>query len=155
MSFIVGVDPGVKWCGISMFEDGNLASAQLLEFDSDFTVARQLEGLFFHEGISKVFCEKMQAYAPGQQKGDQQDLLSVNLVVGALKGVAETHVLGAPVHLIFPREWKGNVPKDVMLNRIMSKLSDEEKERIPKLPKSKLHNVIDAIGIGLWATRRL
>lgn len=54
-----------------------------------------------------------------------------------------------------PVQWKGSVPKEIHNARVLARLSDAELRAIPKLPKSKLHNVIDAIGLGLWALGRM
>jgi hypothetical protein len=44
-----------------------------------------------------------------------------------------------------------------MLKRILSKLTDHELSLLKGLglPPSKEHNVIDAVGIGLWKVGRL
>jgi hypothetical protein len=61
------------------------------------------------------------------------------------------------VKFLLPKEWKGQVPKDIMLDRIVNKLNDTEKSVLEskKLIKSKKHNVIDAIGLGLYILDRL
>lgn len=61
------------------------------------------------------------------------------------------------VEFVLPKTWKGQVPKDIMLNRIVAKLSDTEKQILESKNyiKSKKHNVIDAIGLGLFKLNRL
>lgn len=61
------------------------------------------------------------------------------------------------VQFVLPKTWKGQVPKDIMLERIVSKLDDEEKSllEVKKYAKYKKHNVIDAIGLGLFKLERL
>jgi hypothetical protein len=60
------------------------------------------------------------------------------------------------VELVQPRQWKGTVDKDVMIERIKTSLDLSEMKNVC-LPKAKglHHNVWDAIGIGLWASGRL
>ena len=61
------------------------------------------------------------------------------------------------VEFVLPKTWKAQVPKEIMLERIVSKLSDDEKALLEskKYIKSKKHNVIDAIGVGLYKLSRL
>ena len=61
------------------------------------------------------------------------------------------------VEFVLPKEWKKQVPKDIMLERIVNRLSDSEKAILEskRLIKSKKHNVVDAIGLGLYKIGRL
>lgn len=71
---------------------------------------------------------------------------------------------GALVEYVTPNDWKGSTSKDVAHARIWSALSDEEKALVDRsfaaakgrngLAPSKRHNVLDAIGLGLWAVGR-
>jgi hypothetical protein len=56
------------------------------------------------------------------------------------------------VEWVEPRSWKGTVPKKIMVKRIIAKLSEEEYANINH---SKNHNLIDAVGVGLWKIKRL
>lgn len=148
-TYLTSIDPGVHSLGVACFTERVLKGAYFLENDQQQYLAEMVSVV---EGDS-VISEQMQAYAPGQQKGDQADILHVNITVGAL--MQHTVANKGFFQMVYPRTWKGNVPKEVMLNRIMSKLTEAEKKLLPKLPKTKLHNVIDAIGIGLWKLERL
>ncbi len=61
------------------------------------------------------------------------------------------------VKFLLPKEWKGQVPKDIMLDRIVNRLQPSERTLLEaqKFIKSKKHNVIDAIGLGLHMLDRL
>jgi len=61
------------------------------------------------------------------------------------------------VKFVLPKTWKKQVPKDIMLTRIESKLNDDEKNLLDnqKFAKYKRHNVVDAIGLGLYVLDRL
>ena len=54
-----------------------------------------------------------------------------------------------------PFQWKGNTPKEIQASRILSALTKTEHDAITWPKKSLRHNVIDAIGIGLWRLERL
>jgi hypothetical protein len=89
---------------------------------------------------------------PGNTAGkrvDPDDLMQVQGVVGALCAfyIAET---------IYPYQWKGQLPKLVGYNRVISKLDDTEKSLLngAKCAESKRHNIGDAVGIFLNAVGR-
>lgn len=68
------------------------------------------------------------------------------------------HSVGAQAHYVRPSEWKGQLPKDVCHARVWAVLDAKEQDIVRKALKgmapSKRHNVLDAVGIGLWVLRR-
>lgn len=56
---------------------------------------------------------------------------------------------------VLPRTWKGSLDGEVMAQRIEGRLSPEEVARIEDCPASLRHNVLDAVGIGLYHFGRL
>jgi hypothetical protein len=56
-----------------------------------------------------------------------------------------------------PHEWKGQVPDDILEKRILGRLLTDELAILNRLdfPKSRKHNVTDAIGIGLVFLKRM
>ncbi len=90
---------------------------------------------------------------PGPRDEDPNDLIQVARCVGQWE--CELRRAGATVRLVHPREWKGSVPKTVHNARVLAALTDAERARLPKLPASKLHNVLDAVGLGLWLLKRI
>jgi hypothetical protein len=65
--------------------------------------------------------------------------------------------LGLTVDRVWPQDWKGTVPPDIMQGRILSALTDAESALVPLRPRAKDvdHNLADAIGLGLWKLGRL
>ena len=59
---------------------------------------------------------------------------------------------GFEVKWVYPHEWKGHVPKQIMCKRILDKISEKE---YPAINRRGNHNVLDAIGVGLWESQRL
>jgi hypothetical protein len=92
---------------------------------------------------------------PQEHKIDTNDLLDLSVLVGELK----RHFLEreAHVHLVYPRTWKGTVPKGIHNKRVLAALSKEELAVLPKRPRAKDYdnNIVDAIGIGLWKLGRM
>lgn len=99
---------------------------------------------------SFLVCEIPQVYARDRSKGDPNDLIDLAGVVGACTQEALT-VEWSPV----PRDWKGQIPKHVTQARVLDALGAEELAAIDEtIPASLLHNVYDAIHLGLVYLRR-
>jgi hypothetical protein len=60
---------------------------------------------------------------------------------------------GLPTTLVKPAEWKAQVPKGITKERIIAELDSAEISRVYR--GGEMHNVYDAIGIGLFALGRL
>lgn len=56
---------------------------------------------------------------------------------------------------VSPFGWKGNTPKGIQGARILSALTKVEHDAVTWPKKALRHNVVDAIGIGLWRLGRL
>lgn len=91
---------------------------------------------------------------PHDQK-DTNDLLDLCVLVGEVKRFYESQ--SCKVELVFPRTWKGTVPKPIHNKRVLAALTPEEVAVLPKRPRAKDHdhNLLDAIGLGLWKLGRL
>lgn len=135
---LIAIDPGVQKCGFAFYQNTKLVKAGY-EPDSAIWAADVL------------IIEMPRIYpGSGQQKGDLNDLLDLAAVVGRLES---TYSVNSRLR-VFPAQWKGQVPKKIMNARVLSKLSIEERLVIPEIGV-KVHNVIDAVGIGLWYLGRL
>lgn len=103
--------------------------------------------------------ERMVIYPGPQQKGDPNDLIELSFISGGVllqPAIAEDAKVMCPT----PREWKGQVPKEKMVKyRIKPALQEIEYQlataSLQDTPDALKHNGWDAIGIGLWAQRRL
>ena len=135
MSFLVTFDPGKEAAGVAVFLNGELQNAFLARGKTlDKTVRAAAEGLWPANGtVGEVIVELPQSYA-GKSKGDQNDLVDLALCAGIFLGAVG---MGAQMRWIRPREWKGQVPGDVMIERIKSKLSKEEMEAVNLPPRAK------------------
>lgn len=162
---ILAIDPGLQACGWAIFENSKLAACGLArpvksmqpiemmkEIIDQVTLAwEQNVGHSAHPDI--LVAERPQIYQVG--KGDPNDLIPLAILDGAVWQATEARGVMYPL----PREWKGQVPKDVMNKRTLDKLSEKEysvvKENLSRMPKSLHHNAIDAIGLGQWAIGRI
>lgn len=60
--------------------------------------------------------------------------------------------------LVEPHKWKGSVAKEIFLRRIEASLSPADRDMYKRLTftyaASIVHNMLDAIGLGLWAQKQ-
>lgn len=153
---LVSLDPGAKLAGVACWtSSGVLASAFLVRgrdwFDTATKVGEQVYLRFASDGPVDVVVERPQVYVQSKQKGDPNDLITVALMAGA----AASNIAQGRVTACLPREWKGSVPKDAMVERIRRRLTPEEYARVDLPARSLRHNVFDAVGIGLHQLGRL
>jgi hypothetical protein len=135
MGRLVSIDPGAC-TGVAIFEDSNLVQAY---------ATRDIRPL---KGFDECVCEIPVIYPVGKGKGNPNALVQVALRAGILTALMTTTY-------VTPSKWKSTVKKEIMCRRIETFLRPEEHALIPDLPRTTLHNVLDAIGIGLWHLGRM
>lgn len=134
---MITVDPGVHGSGLALWAKGELQNVW-------YDVPRALF-------TWPLLVEVPIIYPGSKSKGNPNDLIALAFEAGRIAGLAPTY------EKISPRQWKGTIKKEVMLRRILSKLTDRELHMLKKLqlPPSKEKECIDALGIGLWKFGRL
>lgn len=148
MGRLISIDPGKDYFAFARFEDCKLVfcgRGPLTMLDGCLTFGKHAVG------GTQVLVELPQVYAQRHWKGDPNDLIQVATTVGRIMQLCPS------AEQVLPRRWKGTVPKKVMLERIVSKLTLAERVMVAACPgpKSKHHDILDAIGLGLWACKRL
>jgi hypothetical protein len=80
------------------------------------------------------------------------DILKLARDAGAHAGLYLS--LGVNVRFVEPARWKGQVPKTIHHARVWSQLQPGEQSIVHEgclgVAPSKRHNVLDAVGMGLW-----
>lgn len=142
---VLTIDPG-NVTGWARFTDKKLVAAGTVK-KADAFVADP------HWRPDLVLIEMPRWYP--HDHSDVNDLLDLSVFVGELKQHYES--LGHLVELVWPRTWKGNVPKGITNRRVLAALTPEEVALLPKRPRAKDfdHNMLDAIGLGLWKLWRI
>jgi hypothetical protein len=135
---LVSIDPGAN-SGVAYWELCILQAANLVTQDLFAQESRMIAV------CETVVCEIPVVY-PGKTK-NPNDLITLAYRAGCLAGPKAI--------LVQPVSWKYQLPDDILYKRIRAALTSTELQRIPDLPESKLHNVLDAIGIGLHYLKRL
>ena len=150
MGRVVAIDPG-EWSGIAVFDDDVLIRAELVGKGRD-GIAAWIRCTSIMTFGAQAVIEIPQVYQQKQWKGDPNDLMGVAYIAGMFG--CWLQVSGAKVTTVRPHAWKGSRPKAVDIRYTLACLTGEEKTKLPRLPASKLHNVLDAVGIGLWQVKR-
>jgi hypothetical protein len=73
------------------------------------------------------------------------DLIQTAIRLGVYLEACQT----SDATLVYPGQWKGQVPKDIHNRRVLAKLTPAERALVPND-----HNAIDATGLLLWALER-
>lgn len=143
---MIAIDPGVKACGVARFDDRGVL--RVARYEPVEELHDSLDDFLYGDSL----VVEMPRIYPGssQQKGDLNDLLNLAAIVGRCEALYGSMCR----ERVFPAQWKGQVPKKIMTARILSKLSKVERDCIVHAG-AKDHNIIDAIGIGLWKLGRL
>jgi hypothetical protein len=141
---LITIDPG-RITGWSIWNaSGVLLAAGTASLDELFKPGR----LPAPVAGTLVLIEMPRAYG-GRTKGDPDDLLDLAMIVGEIK--RHYQAAGCTVELVWPRTWKGTVPKPIHNARVLNALNDQE---LRLLPRIRNHNMVDAVGLGLWKLRR-
>ena len=159
---ILAIDPGLRHCGMALFREKLLIDAALVRITADaYGTSEAARLMALQVGRWKqraaysleLVIELPKVYPTGRQQGDQNDLIKLAALAGAIVGSCDWQ----SSRFIEPRTWKGTINADEMTGRIQGRLSDFERTRVDleSSPKSLHHNIWDAVGIGLWACGRL
>ena len=155
----VFLDPGLRHCGVACFTGRELKWAGLVRnpvkqergVRAWLGMARAVQaGLppAFLESLDVFVTELMQVDGRRGRVDDLFQLYGVAMWVGHSLASGE-------IHGYYPRQWKGSVPKEVMGPRIEGRLTPQERLAVSPCAPSLRHNIVDAIGIGLFHFKRL
>lgn len=146
MAYILAIDPGVNM-GWAVFESDRLRGCGLGGSTLDVTTPGHL-----------AIIEHPMIY-PGGKTKDPNAIVKLAVSAGEMSGMLKA--CGWPkVSWVLPRAWKGTIDPDMCNARIWNRLDAEEQRIVDravvsqKIISSKRHNVLDAIGIGLYACSR-
>ena len=143
---MMSIDPGTKVIGWALWQDSKLFRCGLARGKDWIRTVSNVP----KEELELVVIEDQQIYRSSSI--DAHSLLKLARVVGG----TVFHLQAGDVKLVKPREWKGQVPKKICNSRTLQKLQMSEKVAVElaQCPEGLKHNMIDAIGIGLFYLRR-
>lgn len=153
----IAIDPGED-TGWSKWDDGSLVGAGLCQ-PFEYPELPFVIGL--PEEPPDLIIENPEDYGSSRIT-DPNKLITLGRKVGELGGIyrAYYHLKGRQfVYVtVWPKKWKGQVPKEIHHDRHLPKLRQEEKSVLSaafaQITNSKRHNVKDAICLGLWRLKR-
>ena len=166
---LIAIDPGVHSMAIAVFEEGGtlqdawnenraLHPEDTYSFNEivehwgspHLRLVNRLQSLV---GMRPGIVGERQVVYPGARglKTNPNDLLDLAMCSGAFYGALCVE-MRSNLTLVEPAEWKAQVPKDITRERIEKLLMGKELNVIKK--GGEMHNVYDAIGIGLFALGR-
>lgn len=166
---MLSIDPGLRGCGCAWWqrdEQGwSLAGAAYVaalahepeDKDDDGPVAwdamvgaveLEHERRFPDRVPTILVVERMKVYAYGKGKGDPRDLLALAAIGG---GLVRAFAGARPIGLL-PATWKGQVPRNVMGERVERKVRDRGWWPRITVPRQKKHlnDVMHGVGLGLY-----
>lgn len=152
---LVSLDPGKRASGYAIWVDRELAACGLAKQAGDLLyhwASYPDRACFGRSWPGAAIMEMPKIYDRRRWKGNPNDLIPISAAGALMLGALRPNVFA----VVIPEDWKGQVPKEVQNNRDRKALSAAELAVLDSAPvaASKLHNVIDAIGIGLWALKR-
>ena len=149
---LLTVDPG-EHTGWALFDPSKLVACGVS--------SPLLENLHWCSGVpgrvDAILFEVPVVYP--HSKARPEDVATLSLRAGVAVGIAISKYPHALVGSVEPRKWKGTINGDVMGRRILDRLSGDDRrayeEGIKPIAEGLQHNVLDAVGIGLFAQGRL
>lgn len=154
---MITIDPGLNGCGFAEWVGDQMVRARYIKrtegsASKAYQMAWTLNQITYRNDIVAdgrySIIERPRIYT--KMKGDPADILNLLEVGATFQGM-----LGRPVEWVEPHAWKGSLNADAMTERIKSRLTPEEHKRVEPCAASLMHNVYDAVGIGLHALGRL
>ena len=158
---VLAIDPGINGAGVAWFSPvggGTLEWARYYPnaLGTKNTLAERVAALgrliSNNAPPMTIVTECPQIYPAGHGKGDPNQLIPL-----AQLGAYVAARFGASRWVqVRPREWKGTLDGDVMVERIKHRLTAEEAIRVESFKRGGLdHNIYDGVGLGLWFLGRL
>lgn len=158
------VDPGLRGCGVALFD----LDAKVLARAEYVTNPERGRGYRAYVAMGdavdevagnlalRVVCIELPRIYPRGGELKKTDFIDPNdiLDVACVGAAVASHYSKLLVESVFPADWKGQVPKQIMTERIKRKLSTEE-HAVVRSVGAKDHNTFDAVGIGLHYLGRL
>jgi hypothetical protein len=151
---LIAIDPGTRELGAAHFSRTLLTKVELIRAKGAEEMITAVRAKCTAWWADKLVIERPQVYGY-EGKADPNDLALVTLIVGTVVGAVQQY---DDLRLPYPAVWKGQVPKDIMEQRMWSILGEAEtralRQSVEDVPPSVRHNVYDAVQLGLWALGR-
>lgn len=139
---LLTIDPGAD-CGWALWRGKELYQCGFQKMPSTWP-----------EPIARVVVERPHT---GQTRARKRDIITLALRAGEVAGIW-SYIAGIVPEYLEPNRWKGSMTKTISHDVVKGKLSPVELKQFQSdckgLAEGKRHNVLDAIGIGLYVLKR-
>lgn len=153
VSVLLAIDPGAC-AGWAIFTESGLAACGITKTDCRSVQMAHPSHPTLEPDTLAV--ELPQIYP--QIPGDPNDLITLAFLAGRMIEFQFSVARIRKLHIFKPREWKGQMKKDVCASRVWDRLTPDERVVCSRaghaIADSYQHNMMDAIGIGLHALGR-
>jgi hypothetical protein len=146
---VLSIDPGNE-CGAAIYWDGVLVLCGLVN-RADSPGGIEPLRILKEWGLERFDCLVIEIPRISKQTKDPASIVKLAITAGRMI----ERFPHAKLIYTFVDQWKASVEKEDMCMRIVGHLTIVERGHLPNLAKTYLHNVIDAIGIGLRALGRM
>lgn len=163
MKTIMSIDPSINYCGVAIHDAKTkelvhhilITPDKITKRDGEFydkahSVFRKVDELREEYAVKAVACELPDHWSvKGFEARESGSITKLSFMCGMFYNM-RNHV--DKFVFALPREWKGQLSKEVMKNRIKPIYCGKAKWQFSEDEWEELnHNVCDAIGIGRWA----
>lgn len=170
---LISIDPGLNNVAYALWREKQLVSAGLVKnpysrdkklqrpeiwYAAASALVRKVAGLQvmevdIHEPL-EIIMELPKVRQRGSGKGDPNDLIDVAGVAACVIGQFKTSIGAFVAWSPSPEDWKGQLPKEISAQRVTAALSETETQAIEMTVAGLMHNVMDAIHLGLVYLKR-
>lgn len=156
----LGIDPGLREVGVAIWCDrkGLLFAKLIRELKTESRMFGIVEAVKKDSrrwrAYSQSVIEYPEIYPQRFWRGPPNTIRDLAAVAF---GIAVAIDATPRPQLILPKTWKGQVPKEIHNARTLERAGIAEKDLIKMAgaPKTKIHNVLDAIGLAIWGEETL
>lgn len=147
---VLSIDPGKRSLAWAFWVNGKLVKCGIIAHKLgpwEYHLAWMVDEVMRQIGLGTLFdmvIVELPRIYPHDRNKRPNDLIDLAAVAGACSAF-----LG-PLEFVHPRQWKGQTPKDISGHRTEAKLTYAEHEVLKASGKPRNHNILDAIGLGLW-----
>lgn len=139
---LLTIDPGAD-CGWALWLGGELYQCGFRKMPATWP-----------EPIARVVVERPHT---GKTRARKKDVITLAIRAGEVGGIW-SYITGIVPEYVEPNRWKGSQSKEISHRIIKAKLRPAELKKFQSdckgMAESKRHNVLDAIGIGLYVLKR-
>lgn len=166
---VLALDPGIRGCGVALFVDGRLFSADYVKNPArrgnraaECVAMARAVWHWTDDDVDALVVEWPQIYASRIMRGengdkDPNDLLALCGIDAAVATFLRVEAEALTTYL--PREWKGTMKKGPCHERARDRLGETELQRAlggaARAGADLAHNMWDAVALGLHHLGRL